>query len=476
MIVIIFITLAYAFIRGLFFIYLYQIKEYRVDRLLSRIRENGILDTFYITRNRMPGISFRNFLIVSFLGLSCSIVFLMAIENKIIYYSLSFLVFFAPFLGFLFVSIAVILTEIPVSLYRFSIILRARQKVRNSKTIFIGITGTYGKTSIKEYLSFLLAAKYNVAKTEKNMNTGVGIAIGINRYLTDTTDFFITEVGSYCPGETWKATWYIPFTYGILTGLGNQHIDLYGSKKALVQEETSLLARIPESGHVYLNHQISDHKELSATIKAKQITYGFHNTSCKAKILTIHTDFTKAQITYRGYSFTITTKLPGEHSILNLLPVISLAMDCGMKPGEIVQRIAQLQPVEGKLSVHSGKAKAIILNDAVNSNVDGFLAALTVLNRYPQKTKYVLSQGIIELGVEKRTSYERILQEISRNNIKLFTTDPFFKKLTNSDSVITFNDVSQMRDKIVTLMNKHTVILLEGKFPEGIVKQIMNQS
>lgn len=474
MIILIFITLAYTFFRGVYFIYLFQIKEYRFDRFFSRLRENGLLDTLYISRNRIPAISIRNILVLLFLSVSIVLLMLFALENIFIYYSLSFLIFFSPLLALTIVSLAVIFTEIPSQIFRHLLILQAVLKVRSSKSTFIGITGTYGKTSIKEYVSFLLSARYNVAKTEKNMNTAVGIAMGINRFLKKSTDYFVTEVGSYRLGETAQATWYIPFTYGILTGLGNQHLDLYGSRQALVKEETSLLEHIPESGRVYLNHHNTSIQNSLPEIKAQRIMYGFHHSDIKAKILSLRPESTQAQINYHGYEFTIMTHLPGEHSVLNLLPAIAIAMDCGMKPGEIVRRIADLKPVEGKLSVHIGRARATILNDAVNSNVDGFLAALAVLDTYPQKTKYIISQGIIELGVEKRASYERILQELYRINGKLLTTDPFFKKLDTKQGVMIFNDVLQLRDKIVQLMNKHTVVLLEGKLPEDIKKSIMN--
>lgn len=468
MIIIILITLALTFFRGLYFIYLFQIKEYRFDRLISRVRENGFINTFYTSRNRIPALSVRNLIIVSFLGIAGVLLFLLALERQILYYTLVGALPLVPLLSFIIVSLAVICTEILAKIHRYTIILRAVIKVRHSQTTFIGITGSYGKTSVKEYLSFILAAKYKVAKTEKNMNTGVGIAIGINRNLRKNTDFFITEVGSYRLGETKQASWYIPFKYGILTGLGNQHLDLYGSREALVTEETSLLSDVSKDGHIYINHQIPNIDTIIRPVKAPCSTYGFHHSDIRAKILTIRPASTKAQVLYRGYEFTIETHLPGEHSLLNLLPAIALAIDCGMKPRDIVRRIAELQPIEGKLSTHIGKAKATILNDAVNSNVDGFIAALAVLKRYPQKTKYIISQGIIELGVEKRDSYKRILEELYSMNGRLFTTDPVFKDLDTNQAVMIFNDVLQLRDKIIPLMNKHTVVLLEGKLPAQV--------
>ncbi|CAN5139551.1 hypothetical protein BH09PAT2_BH09PAT2_03510 [soil metagenome] len=474
MIIIILITLAYTFLRGLHLTYLFQIKEYRFDRLFSLIRENGFIHTFYTSANRLPAISPRNMLIVFFLAISSGLLFLLALEHNFLYYFMSVSVIVAPLLSFLLISLAVIVTEIPAKIYRYVYIFRAIKKVRNSKTTFIGITGTYGKTSVKEYVAFILSTKYKVAKTEKNMNTGVGIAICINKNLSSDTDFFIAEVGSYKIGETQQATWYIPFKYGILTGLGNQHLDLYGSRESLIQEEISMLTNIDVDNYVYINHHVYDYENIIKLMKAKIISYGLHHSQIKARILSISPDSIKAVINYRGYEFTIETHLPGEHSLVNLLPAIAIGMDCGIKPRDIVHRVAEMKPVEGKLSVHTSRTKAVIINDAVNSNVDGFIAALAVLKRYPQKSKYVISLGIIELGVEKRASYEKILQELHNVHAKLLTTDPLFKTLDTQNAVMIFNDVLQLHDKIKILMNRHTVVLLEGKLPENIKKSLMN--
>ncbi len=474
MLIFILITLAYTFYRGFHWVYLYQIKEYRLDRLISHIKEYGVLSTLYTSRTRRPSVSPRNGLLVAFLCVSCILLFLLALERQLLYISLIVLLPFSPALALLIITCGVFATEIPAKIFRSFSILKAVSKVRQSQATFIGITGTYGKTSVKEFIWFILSARFNVAKTDNNMNTGVGIAMGINNNLKKNTRFFVTEVGSYRAGETRQATWYIPFTHGVLTGLGNQHLALYGSRENLIKEETSLLATIPEKGSVYINQGIPQFDRHALSLKANCISYGFHQSDIRARIVSMHAEGTKALIRYKSYEFTIQTCLPGEHSIINLLPAIALAMDYGMKPREIVQRIAELRPIEGKLSIHTGKAKAIVINDAVNSNVEGFLAALSMLKRYPQKTKFIVSPGIIELGGEKRASYEKILHEIYSFHGKLFTIDPLFKKLDFKNEVMIFNDVLHLRDKIVPLMNKHTVVLLEGKLSEEIKKSFMH--
>ena len=472
MFTIILLTIIFVFIKGLHILYLFQIKEYRLDRLLSHIREKTIQKVFYTSKNKYPSKSLRNIAIIGFLGLTDLILFLFALENNYAYYFMTFALPFSPFIAFGIIAIASYGTELPVQVYRTLLVLQAYIKVKYSKTVFIGITGSYGKTTVKEYLAHVLGGKFNVAKTEKNMNTNAGIALSILRHLTKKTEFFITEVGAYRKGEIKKASWYMPFSYGILTGLGNQHVDLYGSRKILIDEESSLLYDIPETGKTYINSNIPEKEYVLSSIKAHKVLYGLKHSQVRVHILHQRPTMTTARVSYNGYDFTIVLHLPGEHSLLNILPVIALSIDLGMKPVEITARLDTLRPVTGKLSIHEGRSKSTIINDSVNSNVDGFIAGIKTLHSFSQTTKYIVTQGIIELGVEKRSSYEQILQELYKTNSKLLTTDVLFHELDSENRVMIFNDVSGMQQKLLTLMNRHTIILIEGKFTEAFTKQL----
>jgi UDP-N-acetylmuramoyl-tripeptide--D-alanyl-D-alanine ligase len=306
------------------------------------------------------------------------------------------------------------------------------------------------------------------------MNTSVGIALSILRHLKKDTEIFVTEVGAYRRGEIKRASWYIPFKYAVLTGLGNQHLDLYGSRENLVHEESSLLYQIPRDGKVYINTSTQLEPKITDKITAQPVTCGIRQGSIRAQIKSIGPSGIRAQIWYQRIDFMIETQLLGEHSLVNLLPAIAIALDLGMKPGTIKAQIASLRPITGKLSLHTGKAKATIIHDGVNSNVDGFIAAIRVLEQFPQKTKYIVSQGIIELGVEKQPSYERILKELSKTQTKLLTTDSLFSSLDKEKRVMIFNDVSDLQKKLNSLINKQSVVLIEGKFPEPVIKNLLN--
>ncbi len=473
MFIIILVGLILTFLKSLHLTYLFQIKEYRFDRFTSMLREKGILKTLYSFYFRFPSLSLRNLLIISLTLVLELGLFLSVFEFPLVYFLLNILSPGFPLLALFFVVLTVSLTAIPVFFYRKMIVILAYFKVRASKTIFIGITGSYGKTSVKEFIYEILSTQFKTGKTEANMNTDVGIAKSILKNLKKNTEFFVAEFGAYRRGEIQSASFYIPLKYVILTGLGNQHLDLYGSREQLIEEETYLLKNVPKTGAVYVNENTPKLNEILKPLHTNQLIYGFRtNSNINAKILDITSTQIKAVIRYKTKNLVVTTQLLGKHNIVNLLPAVAIAIDLGVPKDKIISTIKNIKPIPGKLSIHTGFKKTTIISDLSNSNVEGFVAAIKVLQKFSHKTKVVITQGIIELGVEKRQSYESILHELYKTDILIFTTDKFFKKLDSKDKVKTFNDVVSLQQSLLPLYSKHTVVLIEGRFPQNIVKKI----
>jgi hypothetical protein len=165
-------------------IYFFQIKEYRFDRFFSGIKEQGTSAVLYNPVIHLPAKKLRNFLI--FLPILIFLVVFAYFFRPSILTTLIILML-SPIIGFLLTAFFVSLTGIPVYFYRKKIINDAKKKIAGSKAVFIGITGSYGKTSAKEMLYDILKNKYKVAKTDANMNSDIGIALSVIKNLKDDT-------------------------------------------------------------------------------------------------------------------------------------------------------------------------------------------------------------------------------------------------------------------------------------------------
>lgn len=458
-------------LKSLDFLYLFQIKEYRLDRILNFLKEEKLFVLLYLRRVRMPAISLRNLLIAQ--GIFFNILPLYLLLKNANEFQLTIFLLTSPLTAFISMVIGLLLSEIPVQIYRRLIIYRASRMVKNSKAIFIGITGSYGKTSTKEFLFQILAQKFPTAKTEKNYNSNIGVALSITKNLKPDTKFFISEIGAYRVGEIKEICSIIKPQYGILTGIGNQHISLFGSFRYLLLAKSELLEALPAQGMAYINQDIEDWRYFADKTKAKKT---FYSVSKPADIyltnLKQDDEITSAEIRYNDVKFEIQTKLLGIHNLQNLLPCIALAHDLGIDKNDIVNVINALKQPEHRLSLEKGINGSTVLNDSYNSNVDGFLAAIGVADKIKAKNKYIINRGLIELGKEKTASYQKIIAEINKSNMTLLTTDGFFNKLDSNNKVISFQNENQMLNYVKNRIDKNTLIVIEGRFEPKTIEML----
>lgn len=438
--IIFFVELVLLFFKILDFTYLFQTKEYRFDRFFSNLKETGFLQIFYLRQFRTPAKSPRNILIMFI-----SLIFLFVHPKGVLINIISLLIF--PLISFFITSIAVLMTGIISYALKKLTIFKAAQKISYSKATFIGITGSYGKTTTKEFLYQILKTQFKVEKTEKNMNSEVGVAISILKNLKKDTQFFIAEIGAYKRGEIKTVCDYINPKYGILTAVGNQHFDLFGSQENLVAAKAELLESLPKDGIAYINKDTGYLNELLKNVKCKSVFFSAANDTTAPVVL-------------------------GHHNISNLLPCIALAQHLKIPKDQIKKAIANLKPITKRLAIKKGINGSTILDDSYNSNVEGFIAAIVNAKNFKAKKTVIISRGIIELGNEKVNSYNKILDSLNKTNYSLFTTDKLFYKL-QKNNVQFYKDEKDLVNETLRILDKNILLIIEGKFHPETLKQLI---
>lgn len=458
-------------IKALDFIYLFQIKEYRFDRFTSLLREEGIVNVFFVREIHMPAKKLRNFLLAIFALLTTGIFFISFKNISLL--SLIIFVPTLPFVAFAGITIGVIATSIIVGYHRKRLINKAADMVKESKAMFIGITGSFGKTSTKEFLHQILSVKYNVEKTEKNMNSDVGVAISIIKNLKKDTEIFIVEMGAYRLGEIKDICRFVKPDRGILTGIGNQHLDLFGSKENLVQAKKELFEAIPENGTSYINKDVQDLNKVLEGLKCHIKLYSTHKAAdITAKNILLENHTIHADIQYLSHNIKITIPILGKHNINNLLPCIACAFDLDISEKEIIERAAKLHSPLNKLTIHHGPNNSTLIFDSNNTNVEGFISSIETASNFPHSKKLIVSRGIIELGHEKQTSYNRITEEINQKGLLLYTTDELFQFTNQARSVRFFHNEQELLTDLIAQVDRDTLVVVEGKFTQKFIKNL----
>lgn len=261
--------------------------------------------------------------------------------------------------------------------------------------IVVGITGSYGKTSAKNFLHALLGAKYNVLMTPESYNTTLGVVRTIREQLQPHHEVFIVEMGAKNPGDIREICDLVHPRYGILTSIGEQHLETFHTIDNIIRTKFELPESLPPEGCAFLNY---DNEYIRAHgFTGRAVTYG---TAPQAQA-----GYTGALVSLgpEGCVFTVTdpsgetqtfaTRLLGAHNIQNLTGCIACAHTLGVPLADMAYPLRLLRPVAHRLQLLPGG----FIDDAYNSNPAGFRAALDVLGGFPG-LRVLVTPGMVELG------------------------------------------------------------------------------
>lgn len=458
-------------------LYYVQKKDYLFMRIIPHLKEKGAVNAYKEDFFRFPAKSLRNFLvsgiILGVLFTSLIINYLLGFEFTIFSLTLCFGVnlLIAQLSVFLGVLITNPLAEIFV---RQPKMRAATSKLNESKAEVVGITGSYGKSTVKEFLNQVLSEEFNSAATKENQNSEVGIALSILSQLNKDTDFFVAEMAAYHRGAIEQSCEVAPPKYGIITAIGNQHLAVFGSQRAIVETKSELLEALPKGGLALIPYDSEYFEYMANACSCPFIKFSLKNPKADiySKEIKNNNGLIEAKITYKDNEFLIRTKLLGQHIIYNLLPVIALCSELGISRQKIQKAIEKLQPVPGKLSIHSGLNDATFLNDSYSSNEHGFKAALKVLKSFDHKNKLIITKGILELGSEKEFVYKRLADLINRSECNILTTDSLFNEYVDEARITLAGDEDELFNILKDSAGKDSVVLIEGRFSPPFIEKL----
>lgn len=264
----------------------------------------------------------------------------------------------------------------------------------------IGITGSYGKTSTKHYLHRILSESYQTTMTPGSFNTTLGVIRTVREYLKPYDQVFIVEMGAKQPGDIKEICDLVHPTIGIVTAVGEQHLESFKSIENVQKTKFELVDSLPADGLAVVNNDF------------EKIAYRpVRNTRCIRYAVgnTAGAQWTAADIEYseRGTTFTakgpdteirLTTKLVGECNISNLLACVAVAVNLGVPADKIKYAVSRIEQVEHRLNLKRTPGGITIIDDAFNSNPTGSAMALDVISRMKGGKRIVITPGMIELG------------------------------------------------------------------------------
>ena len=273
----------------------------------------------------------------------------------------------------------------------------------NPNLTIIGVTGSYGKTSVKFYLETLLKAKYSVLVTPESYNTPMGVVITIRKWLRPSHEIFICEMGARYEGEIKELCDLVHPSHGMITSIGPQHLDTFGSIENIQKTKFELADALPEGGMLFVNgdseyaiEQFERGGYKGAILyHSEQEGEGYY--ASDIKVSNLGTEFTVNAPS--GESARMSMKLVGAHYIINVMGAIAVAHKMGISLEELKIPVRRLQSVPHRMEMKD-HGDVTIIDDAFNSNPIGSKAAVETLALF-DGLKILITPGMVELGADE---------------------------------------------------------------------------
>ncbi len=354
---------------------------------------------------------------------------------------------------------------------------KATAKLEQSNVIKIGITGSYGKTSVKEILRTILSQKYRVLATPSSYNTPMGIALTVKN-LDSTHDVFIAEMGARSKGDIKILTNMVKPSYGVITGINNQHLETFGTIEDIKDTKYELIQGLAKDGEGFFCSDSVGSIELYERFEGGKYLAGISSPDglVTTSDVVTHSKGTSFKLIINGEApVECNTVLLGKHSVSNICLAAAVAYKIGLTPEEIASGINRIQSVNHRLELVPNNKNVVIIDDSYNSNEDGVKAAMEVLSTFPGR-KIVFTPGLVELGkIENLVNYEfgKILAKhadivfvIDKHNAEMLITGLLEAGMPreNIKFASSLNKGNAMLNKII---QEGDVVLFENDLPDN---------
>lgn len=341
----------------------------------------------------------------------------------------------------------------------------------------VAVTGSCGKSSVKEMIGQVLESVRRGTRAEASFNNAIGVPLTILRSQVGD-DYLIVEVGTNAPGEIRRLAEIARPDIAVVTCVEPVHLEGLGSLDGIAAEKEDLVRSLSADGVAILN---ADDPRVAAMAEAADhvVTFGVTDGSLLAH--DVRTDATSVTFALDGAT-EVRLPVPGRHNVLNALAAVAVAREFGLDDATIVAALARHRPLEMRLVHEQLPGGVTLIDDSYNANPAGARAALDVLCDQPTDNRRVLVQGdMLELGGESEALHEAFGRAVSESRVTtLVTVGEATRAMSMAASVrddlvrFHFSDARGAAGEVPSLLGSGDVILVKGS--RGIGLEVVCQA
>lgn len=342
--------------------------------------------------------------------------------------------------------------------------------------ICIGVTGSYGKTDVKMMLKTLLSEKYRVLSTPPSFSTAMGVCRVVNEQLKDKHQVFIAEMGAQQKGEIKEIAKLVMPRYGVLTCVGNAHLDSFGSLEAAAQTKYELIQSLPEDGAAFFGSDAGFGDRLYKMCKREKYRACIGTeVSCF-----MHADFIETGmkgtrfelVCADGEKIGVHTALLGSYHVRNIVLAATVARKLGLSMEQIAAGIAKLKPTRHRMQLVPGEIT--VIDNSLNNLPEAAAEALRVLKSFPG-TRILITTGLpgeeedaadknFGFGIQISDCADFVILVDPENTKPVM--DGMMSKGYPKACVRMVREISDAMDLLKEVAKAGDVVLYEGIYPE----------
>jgi UDP-N-acetylmuramoyl-tripeptide--D-alanyl-D-alanine ligase len=262
----------------------------------------------------------------------------------------------------------------------------------------VAVTGSAGKTTTKEAIAAALGAKFNVLKSQGNLNNGFGLPLQLLR-LEPEHEFAVVEMGMNHPGEIAALALIATPDWGVVTNVGTAHVENFADGQAgIARAKLELVDALPTNGVVFLNCDDPYVSQFGRDFHGRAVYFGA-GPCADPQLLELTEDLAGLHVRYRAgeREGTFTLNLLGAHNAMNVLAGLAVALEAGVELDAAVTALETLKAGDKRGEILEIKG-ATILNDCYNSNPEALRSMIRTLAARPAKRRILVAGEMLEMG------------------------------------------------------------------------------
>jgi UDP-N-acetylmuramoyl-tripeptide--D-alanyl-D-alanine ligase len=332
----------------------------------------------------------------------------------------------------------------------------AKRKLKEMQDLqIICITGSYGKTSIKNFVAQILDHKFKVYATPRSVNTLGGIVADVNNNLKEDTEIYVCEAGAREPGDIEVITKFLEPQTVVVGKVGEAHIEYFKSLKNIIVTKLEII-RSPRLERAFVHTSVTDEPHKKVTFFGDEIKDV--NATLEGTAFTLEID---------GEVYELHTDILGQFQTMNIAVAVRIAKHFGMSKEEIINAVNELEAVEHRLQLIKAGGK-IILDDGYNGNIDGMLEGIRLCSLHDGR-KVIVTPGLVESSEALNLKLIEAINDVF--DIVIVTGSlnaALFDKNLKVKNKIMLSDKSAMVDVLANQTKAGDIILFANDAPNFI--------